>query len=241
MIKQSLRSAVRAVAPRYALDTYLHLKRMHQARRLIALRDRGGGDPQVWIDDLLQSYFFRPLQKRSEILGLTEIVRALRPLAICEIGAAGGGTAFMFAHAAAPDALIVTIDLAFSASRRAAVSRFALPGQRMVCLQADSQRDETLRAVANHLGDRQLDFLFIDGDHSYQGVSTDFRLYSPLVRPGGIIAFHDIVPVMDGDIHHDAGDVPKFWREVKARYPSTEEIVEDASQSGAGIGVLYWT
>lgn len=240
MMKQSLRKAVRAVAPRYALDTYLHLKRMHQARRLVALRD-GADDPQVWIDDLLQSYFFRPLQKKSEILRLTEIVRALRPSTVCEIGAAGGGTAFMFAHAAAPDAVIVTIDLAFSSSRRAAVSRFAMPGQKMICLQADSQRAETLRTVVNHLGDRQLDFLFIDGDHSYSGVSTDFKLYSRLIRPGGIIAFHDIVPVADGDIHHDAGDVPEFWRGVKSRSSSAEEIIENANQSGCGIGVLYWT
>jgi cephalosporin hydroxylase len=36
-----------------------------------------------------------------------------------------------------------------------------------------------------------IDFLFIDGDHSYQGVLTDWLLYAPLVRSGGIIAFHD--------------------------------------------------
>jgi len=38
------------------------------------------------------------------------------------------------------------------------------------------------------------DFLFIDGDHTYEGVEGDFEMYSPLVRRGGIIAFHDIVP-----------------------------------------------
>lgn len=240
MIKQSLRSAVRAVAPHYALDTYLHLKRMRHARRLISLRDRSS-DPSVWIDELLRSYFFRPLQKRSEILRLTEIVRALRPATVCEIGAAGGGTAFMFAHAAAPDAVIVSIDSEFTASRRAAVSRFALPGQRLVCLQADSQCEETLHDAASYFGERCLDFLFIDGDHSYPGVSTDFELYSSLVRPGGVIAFHDIVPVAEGDKHHDAGSVPEFWREVKAHYPSTDEIIDDASQSGCGVGVLYLT
>ena len=34
-------------------------------------------------------------------------------------------------------------------------------------------------------------FLFIDGDHRYEGVKKDFELYSPKVKVDGIIAFHD--------------------------------------------------
>ena len=33
--------------------------------------------------------------------------------------------------------------------------------------------------------------LFIDGDHSYEGVRADFEAWSPRVAPGGVIAFHD--------------------------------------------------
>lgn len=36
-----------------------------------------------------------------------------------------------------------------------------------------------------------IDFAFIDGDHSYEAVVNDIRLLTPLVKPGGIIAFHD--------------------------------------------------
>ncbi len=39
--------------------------------------------------------------------------------------------------------------------------------------------------------DIQIDFLFIDGDHSYEGVKTDFELYSKLLSDRGIIAIHD--------------------------------------------------
>lgn len=38
---------------------------------------------------------------------------------------------------------------------------------------------------------KQADALFIDGDHSYQAVLCDWLLYHKLVRPGGIVAFHD--------------------------------------------------
>lgn len=37
----------------------------------------------------------------------------------------------------------------------------------------------------------KIDFLFIDGDHHYQGVKTDWELYSPLLKSGSIIALHD--------------------------------------------------
>ena len=38
----------------------------------------------------------------------------------------------------------------------------------------------------------KIDFLFIDGDHSYEGCKKDVALYMPLLKSGGIIAFHDI-------------------------------------------------
>lgn len=84
------------------------------------------------------------------------------------------------------------------------------------------------------LKDRQIDFLFIDGDHTYEGVKKDFHMYSPLVRKGGIVALHDICsgpPEM-------AGAANKFWNEVKRGYIH-KEIVNRSDQEGYGIGVLY--
>lgn len=37
----------------------------------------------------------------------------------------------------------------------------------------------------------QLDFLFIDGDHRYAAVQRDIANYTPFVKKGGWIAFHD--------------------------------------------------
>lgn len=37
-----------------------------------------------------------------------------------------------------------------------------------------------------------LDFVFLDGDHSEQGVQKDFHLIAPWVKSGGLIAFHDL-------------------------------------------------
>ena len=81
-----------------------------------------------------------------------------------------------------------------------------------------------------------MDVLFIDGDHSYEGVKKDFELYSLLVKKGGIIAFHDIVP---GTPEREG--VVQFWDQIKPGYQHTE-IVKDWRSGGWGIGIIHcWT
>jgi predicted O-methyltransferase YrrM len=46
-------------------------------------------------------------------------------------------------------------------------------------------------AAANHIPDESLDFVFIDGDHSYNAVIRDVGIYWNKVKPGGIFAGHD--------------------------------------------------
>jgi predicted O-methyltransferase YrrM len=58
----------------------------------------------------------------------------------------------------------------------------------------------------------KVDFIFIDGDHSYDGISKDWRLYADKVRPGGIMALHDT-----STIDADAGyiqDSVRFYNDV---------------------------
>jgi predicted O-methyltransferase YrrM len=244
MIKESLRNAAYAVAPRYVVERYLHHKIVRAARRLSQLRD-AGRDSSALMETLWASHFFRPLQKRAEILRLLELVRAARPANICEIGAAGGGTTFLLAQAAASDATVITLDLAFNETRRAAVHSFGLKGQKVFCLQQDSHRPETVQLVRECLEGKSLDVLYLDGDHSYEGIKADFQLYSPLVRHNGLIVFHDIVPDYKTrygiETTSYVGGVPQFWEELKAARAKTEEIVEDYEQDGYGIGVLHWS
>ena len=39
--------------------------------------------------------------------------------------------------------------------------------------------------------DHDIDFIFIDGDHLYDGVKKDCDAFLPLVKPGGFVLFHD--------------------------------------------------
>lgn len=36
-----------------------------------------------------------------------------------------------------------------------------------------------------------LDLLFIDGDHSYEGVKADWEAYKHFLKPGSVVVFHD--------------------------------------------------
>jgi predicted O-methyltransferase YrrM len=46
----------------------------------------------------------------------------------------------------------------------------------------------------------KVDFIFIDGDHSYEGIDKDWKLYANLLKPGGIMALHDTsIIAADGD------------------------------------------
>src|SRR5205085_12501196 len=118
----------------------------------------------------------------------------LRPRRVCEIGASKGGTLYLLTRVAAPDALIVSLDLYIPPFAKRTRADMARPDQQLISLESDSHDDATRAAPERVLGDERHDFLFIDGDHSYDGVRRDFELYRDLVRPGGLIAFHDINP-----------------------------------------------
>lgn len=57
-------------------------------------------------------------------------------------------------------------------------------------IQGDSQKPET---ILPQLAGLHFDILFIDGDHTYEGVTNDLKNYAPLVKDGGVIIMHDVL------------------------------------------------
>lgn len=243
MIKSTIRNTAYAVAPGPVrrLDRWWWEGKM--ARALVA-EAAGCSDSRALYRAVRKSMFW-PEQNESEILGLMQMLSEKPPRYVCEIGAARGGNLFLFAQSAAPDALLVSVDIDFAFARPSALQKLGRARQRIRCIEADSQLESTRDQVRSLLSGNPLDFLFIDGDHSYDGVKRDFELYAPLVRPGGIIALHDIVA--DYKTRHGrdtgtyTGGVPIYWRELKDGFPDHRELIDNPDQDGLGIGVTRKT
>jgi cephalosporin hydroxylase len=185
---------------------------------------------------------FVVLQLEQEITGFLEYIAAERPRVAGEIGLKWGGNSFLFLRVLQELRLFVGIDLALTNIGK--LRCIARPGARLQFIEGNSCADDTVTRVRRSLGTSQFDFLFIDGDHSYAGALADFKTYCPLVRPGGLIAFHDIVPdemvrlgKRSADIPCDGGEVYLLWRKLRERFEH-REFVANWDQFGFGIGVL---
>ncbi len=62
-----------------------------------------------------------------------------------------------------------------------------------------------------------IDILFIDGDHSYEGVKRDWNLFSPFVQKFGVTIFHDTLWELRPDPKYSRPDmgVPRFVDELR--------------------------
>jgi predicted O-methyltransferase YrrM len=184
-------------------------------------------------------------QKVSELEPLISLVRERRPRTVVEIGTHKGGTLFAWCQVAHPEALIVSIDLpeglfggGYSKREARQFQAFAQPGQELHTLRRDSHKRRTLRRLRSLLDGRPIDFLLIDGDHTYDGVKRDWEMYAPLVSPLGVIAFHDILEHPEQPLCK----VDELWAEL-APHHRTAEFTDPDEDRGhgqwGGIGVIF--
>lgn len=172
-----------------------------------------------------------------------ELIKTLlcrqEPKVAVEIGTAKGGTLQLLCRHAAEDALIISVDLPNGVGGggypkwmgRIYDWVFRRRNQRLELLRGDSGSLEMRDKVWFLTPPKGIEFLWIDGDHSYDGVKRDFETYRPLMAERATIIFHDIQ--LDGQ-------VGQLWSELKQEYGARAEefIYRPEVKHGYGIGMI---
>ncbi len=175
-------------------------------------------------------------QKPLEIEKALEVMATISPHSVCEIGAATGGNSLLLSTLPTVD-LVICLDLCVQ--NKAYLRLLRRPSQHIFFVDGSSYSPGTVAKVEHILNGRTIDVLFIDGDHRYEGVASDFLCYRHLVSEGGLVLFHDIMPD-GGDGWLWSGGVPTFWQEVKCLYPH-QEFVAEPHQKAFGIGLIRYS
>lgn len=117
---------------------------------------------------------------------------------IVEIGAEFGMSASLFCKAARPSVKIYSVDL--------------FPGDLMYVHQANlaaarlAGRSKQIKGDSAQVGRNwslgNIDLLFIDGDHTYEGVLRDIGAWLPFLKRNGVAIFHDAAPATNANPHY---------------------------------------
>lgn len=205
-------------------------------------------------------YRVTALQHREELARFVRYLAEKDPRTVLEIGTFQGGTLYVWARALDSTRRVVSVDQPVWNERTHRRRRELYPSfsaeTRIDVLFGDSHDERTRDRVVESAGE-DVDLLFVDGDHSYEGVSQDFEMYRELVGEGGVVAFHDIRRHARDRAEKDArlrrvetlrepqvsvgprrwNGVSRFWEEIRDEY-TTREFLAHPEQMGKGIGVV---
>ena len=149
---------------------------------------------------------------------------------IVEIGTRHGGSLYIMSKFLS-NGTIISIDmpgLMWGRSNSGTMKRkicgtIKNDGHDVHMIEADSHDLSTINNLKKILGNNNIDFLFIDGDHTYEGCKMDWKMYGPLSSK---VAFHDIF---------GQPGVRKLWNEIK----KTKKHIEITNSRKFGIGILW--
>jgi len=193
------------------------------------------------IDNRIDQTQFKP-----EFKILLYLYSNLAPKYVLEIGSYYGASLHHWLYYSTKNALVISIDLPISQfcgpqDPRCKIQEDAIANEwkywtkenddELYLIQDVSQKDSTVKDVRKLLNSNLLDFVFIDGNHTYNAVKTDYELYSPLVRKEGIIAMHDIGYAEEGGAHI-------FWDEIKKDHQYLELRMHPNQEKGIGIIIV---
>ena len=180
----------------------------------------------------------RLAQIEEELYQLCKRVTDHKPKIIAEIGTWNGGTFYVWTRTNPQAEKLISIDLpdgqyggGYDEKRIKFFKEFAHGRDKneLYFIRGDSKSKDTTEKLENILKGKKIDFLYIDGDHTYEGIKKDFNIYKEYMANDGLIGFHDI------NTHKEGYGVVKFWNEIKEQYRFEEFIKKDSKVMGNGL------
>lgn len=191
------------------------------------------------MSDLYRTKLLQNVREHDEFLSL---LKAENVRSYMEIGSMYGGSLWRTAMALPKGSRIVAVDLMCDtpdaqASLEACVRELNAMGYYARMVLGDSAAGTTIEAV-RELG--PFDCVFIDGAHTLDAVTSDWKNYGPM---GRLVGFHDISwnstwkSAVPGRVSKPMG-VPQLWNELKAAHRHKEFKYQQPCNY-YGIGVLW--
>lgn len=116
---------------------------------------------------------------------LYSLALTLPPNANCINIGAGAGTSSCALIRAGAGVASIDIDPKMFYAERESIERQKLPLTKLFQILKPSE--DAAKSFVND----SADLVFIDGVHSFEGVSKDLELYAPKLKPGGLLVCHD--------------------------------------------------
>lgn len=178
-----------------------------------------------WADIAHQAvHVHKAVQKPAELADLLALCAERDVRRVLEVGSDAGGTLWAWSQLGAETFAVTMPDGPFSTGRK-------LNPHGATVVEGDSRQRTTWLAMHHALAGRDVDMLFIDGDHTAEGVGADVAGYSGFVRPGALITLHDICP------HPSRPDVGvhELWADLAKRSGAREIIHPPGTWGGIGV------
>jgi len=194
-------------------------------------------NPYFYVDNNFLNEEFAIQQAKEEIVEFVDILLNSKTNSCLEIGLGHyGSTHFLWRQIYDR---VITIEKNFERIRefgrnmKKFYGEWCLSDGRSQFFNGFSNDEKIIADVYNKLS--EVDFLFIDGNHSYESVLCDFLLYYPLVRKGGIIGFHD-TKLSESNI-----GVPKLIWEIRdGKFTNGNRIKVDDIFHSNYLGISYF-
>lgn len=129
---------------------------------------------------------------------------------ILEIGSEFGMSGSIWAKYSKAD-VIICIDINPDAPYLENIKAAGIDTSRIASVTGDSR----IAVLSDLIKDIEIDLLFVDGDHTFEGALSDLMLYAPRVKSGGIIAIHDTACSTNKSphpLHYAVSSAIQHWR-----------------------------